>query len=159
MSTRRYRTGKVLVNKALLIDRMLTFLETTGSSGTQLPGMGFEVALHSSSRFLFEEVDFLIGDRTLTEVGAIIAVVLVLEDVDAREAAMMDMLTVGAVFVDVQLVLLRCGRTGCVERKPCKVVVERWASVLEKTGRKGCGRCFYAQRLANGAIPCGNSYC
>ena len=127
MSTRRHGAGKMLANETLLIDRMLTSLETTGFSGTQVPGIDLEVKSHSLSRFLFEEVDLLTSVAALTGAGAITAVILVLEDVDIMEAAMMDILVVVAVFVNCVLVLIGVERTGCVERKPFKVVVE-WLS-------------------------------
>ena len=95
MSIPRHRAGKVLVNEAQLIMRMLTSLATIGSSDTQLPGIVLGVTSNSSFRFLFDEADLLLDAAVPTGAGAIMAAVLVLMGVDAIEAAIMDILTVG----------------------------------------------------------------
>jgi hypothetical protein len=71
-------------------------------------------------RFLFDEVDLLMSAAALTGAGAIMAVVLVLVDVDAMEAAMMDMLTMGVVFENDLFLLFNVGREGCVEQNSAK---------------------------------------
>lgn len=118
MSTPRHRTGKVSVNEILPIVRMLTSLKTTGSSDAQLSGMVLGLSSHSSLRFLFEELDMLMGAAALTGAGTMMATMLV--DFDAMEVAMMDMLTVGVVFLNGLLVLMRFERAGCEEENFAK---------------------------------------
>jgi len=91
---------------------MLTFVERTGSSSTQLRSMGLELRSQSSSRFLFEELDLLMTALASTGAEALMTVVEVLVGVDILEAAVKDMWTVVMLFLNDLLVLMRVVRAG-----------------------------------------------
>jgi hypothetical protein len=103
---------------------MLTFVERTRPSSTQLLSIGLELRSQSSSRFLFEELDLLMTAPVSTGAEALMTVVEVLVGVDIMEAAVKDMWTVVVLFLNGLLVLMRVIRAGRAK----KTLQSRWWS-------------------------------